>query len=158
MPERNRFAASTEIAASPEKVYAMISDLTRMGEFSPENTGGTWAGKAEPGTVGAKFKGKNKNGKKTWTAAVVVTEATAPTRFAFTTVVGPIKAADWSYEITPTATGCQVSEAWVDRRPAPLAAPKVYQALTGISDRAASVKTGIETTLANLKKAAEASS
>ncbi|MGQ0623928.1 MAG: SRPBCC family protein [Sporichthyaceae bacterium] len=158
MPERDRFAASTEIAASPESVYAMISDLTRMGEWSPENTGGKWIGKAEPGTVGAKFKGKNKNGKKTWSAAVVVTEASAPKRFAFSTVVGPIKAADWSYEITPTATGCQVSESWVDRRPAPLASPKVYKALTGVTDRSASAKAGIEATLANLKKAAESSS
>jgi hypothetical protein len=133
----------------------MISDLTRMGEWSPENTGGTWAGKAEPGTVGAKFLGRNKNGNKKWSAAVVVTDASAPKRFAFTTVVGPIKAAEWRYEITPTETGCTVTESWVDMRPAPLAAPKVYKALTGIADRSATAKAGIETTLANLKQAAE---
>ena len=30
------------IAAAPERVYELVSDLPRMGEWSPENTGGTW--------------------------------------------------------------------------------------------------------------------
>ena len=34
--------ASIEIHASPEAVYALVSDLPRMGEWSPENIGGEW--------------------------------------------------------------------------------------------------------------------
>ncbi|HAY67306.1 MAG TPA: hypothetical protein DCY82_03325, partial [Acidimicrobiaceae bacterium] len=30
--------ASIEIAASPEAVYDLVSDVTRMGEWSPEST------------------------------------------------------------------------------------------------------------------------
>lgn len=33
--------ASIDIAAPPEAVYAMVSDITRMGEWSPEAVGGT---------------------------------------------------------------------------------------------------------------------
>ena len=33
---------SIEISATPEKVFPLIAHLERMGEFSPENTGGTW--------------------------------------------------------------------------------------------------------------------
>ena len=29
-----------EVAASPEKVWALVTDLPRMGEWSPENQGG----------------------------------------------------------------------------------------------------------------------
>ena len=34
--------ASIEINASPEAVYDLVSDLPRMGEWSPENIGGEW--------------------------------------------------------------------------------------------------------------------
>jgi len=36
--------AQREIAATPERVWALISDVTRMGEFSPENVGCEWIG------------------------------------------------------------------------------------------------------------------
>jgi Polyketide cyclase / dehydrase and lipid transport len=36
--------ASIEIQASPEAVYDLVSDLPRMGEWSPENIGGEWQG------------------------------------------------------------------------------------------------------------------
>ena len=36
--------ASIEINASPEAVYDLVSDLPRMGEWSPENVGGEWQG------------------------------------------------------------------------------------------------------------------
>ena len=34
--------ASIEIQASPEAIYALVSDLPRMGEWSPECRGATW--------------------------------------------------------------------------------------------------------------------
>jgi hypothetical protein len=34
--------ASLDIHASPEAVYDLVSDLPRMGEWSPENIGGEW--------------------------------------------------------------------------------------------------------------------
>ncbi len=43
---------SREISASPEQLYSMVSDVTRMGEWSPENEGGEWLGggtTAQPG-------------------------------------------------------------------------------------------------------------
>lgn len=153
-----RISATTEIAANPETIYAMVSDLPRMGEWSPDNVGGTWAGGATEAAVGAKFRGKNKNGKKSWSGAVVVTEATAPTRFAFTTVVGPMKVANWIYEITPTGSGCTVTETWEDTRNAVFSIPALGKAITGVGDRASHNKAAIETTLANVKKAAESSS
>ena len=44
------------IAATPERVYELVSDLPRMGEWSPENTGGSWIKGATGPAVGAKFK------------------------------------------------------------------------------------------------------
>ena len=39
-------SVTRDIAASPEKVWALVTDLPRMGEWSPENQGGTWSASA----------------------------------------------------------------------------------------------------------------
>ena len=44
-----------DITAAPEVLWNLISDLPRMGEWSPENTGGSWTGGATGATTGAKF-------------------------------------------------------------------------------------------------------
>ena len=51
--------ASIEIHASPEAVYDLVSDLPRMGEWSPENIGGEWQGGGR-GQVGDRYIGHNR--------------------------------------------------------------------------------------------------
>ncbi|GLW90320.1 SRPBCC family protein [Actinokineospora globicatena] len=46
------------VAATPDSVYAVVSDLSRSGEWSPECQGGEWIS-GEPATVGAVFRGEN---------------------------------------------------------------------------------------------------
>jgi len=155
MAEKNRVSGSIDIAAPPEKVYAMVTDLPRMAEWSPENQGGSWQGGASVAAPGVRFKGRNRNGPKKWTGAVVVNEATAPSRFEFTTVAGPIKFATWRYDIEPTPGGCRVTETWIDTRPGLFCLPAFGKAVTNVADRAAWTQQSIDTTLANIKKAAE---
>lgn len=156
MGEKAPISTSTEIAAPAEKIYAMVTDLTRMGEWSPDNVGGEWKGGVSGAAPGAVFKGKNSNGGKKWSGVVRVDDATAPKRFAFTTIVGPMKIGTWSYDIEPTADGCKVTESWVDKRNPVFSLPFLGKAVTGVADRATHNKAAMETTLANLKKAAEA--
>ena len=47
-----------EMAAEVEAVWALVSDLTNMGDWSPENDGGSWAGDATGAAVGAVFRGR----------------------------------------------------------------------------------------------------
>lgn len=156
MAEKTRVSSSTRIAASADTIYALVSDLTRMGEWSPEATGGRWMGGATGPAKGAKFKGTNDSGKKTWSVVSTVTDATAPTRFEFANVLGPKTFAVWSYEITPVDGGgaCEVTETWVDGR-GPVTAV-LGKMLTGVDDRIAHTQSMIETTLARLKETAEA--
>ena len=65
-------AVTRDIAAPAEKVWALVSDLPRMGEWSPENAGGTWAKGATGPALGAVFKGTNKNGFRRWSTTVTV--------------------------------------------------------------------------------------
>ena len=55
-----------EVSANPEKVWALITDLPRMGEWSPEATGGEWIEGAAAAAVGAQFKGTNKTATHNW--------------------------------------------------------------------------------------------
>lgn len=144
--------ASTSIAAAPEKIYALVSDLTRMGEWSPEAVGGKWVGGTGP-APGAKFKGSNAHGSKKWSTVVEVTDATEPRRFAFATKVGPMVVAEWAYSIEPSGQGCTVTESWVDKRNAMITFVGKY--LTGVDDRAAHTQSMMETTLTKLKETAE---
>jgi len=55
-----------EIAAAPGTVYALVSDLTQMGEFSPECRQVEWLGGATGPAAGARFVGHNRNGPIKW--------------------------------------------------------------------------------------------
>ena len=148
--------ASIEIDASPETVYGMVSDITRMGEWSPEAVGGRWID-GGTGQVGDWFMGENEVPERSWERECQVAAAEPGQEFTF--VVGGMDAncTWWSYELEPTeAGGTKVTENWwmVNRTPAMAAAftekPEVY------ADRVGSYTAQmLETTLAKLKAAAE---
>ena len=58
------------IAAPPEVVYDLISDITRMPDYSTENVAGTWLDGATGPVVGARFQGKNALGHPEFTLTV----------------------------------------------------------------------------------------
>ena len=95
MRHEQRVSGSITVAARPEEVYALVSDLPRMGEWSPENTGGRWVGGATGPAPGARFRGTNRNGRHRWATVVTVTEPTPPTRFAFRLLVGRKPVVEW---------------------------------------------------------------
>ena len=66
MKTGTRGEASVRVAAAPEKVYELVSDVTRMGEWSPETTSAEWIDGATGPAVGARFKGRNRNGVARW--------------------------------------------------------------------------------------------
>jgi uncharacterized protein YndB with AHSA1/START domain len=143
---------SVDIAASPEAVFEAVSHLEKMGQFSPENTGGTWLKGATGPSLGAQFRGTNQSGKKSWTTGVKVVTYDKPHAFAFEVTAGPAKVALWSYEITATDSGSRVSETWLDRR------GKVGAMFSKFirTDREEFTRTSIRTTLENLKAHLEA--
>lgn len=144
---------STTIAADADTLWRMISDLPRMGEWSPENAGGRWVGGANGAEVGAKFRGTNRAGWRRWSTTVTVTEAEPGRRFAFDVSSGPVPVSAWAYTFEPAGESTRVTESWSDRRPGWMQI--VSKPVTGVNDRAAHNKAGMEQTLARLKAAAE---
>ena len=134
----------------------MVSDVTRMGEWSPENEGGTWLGGATGPRPGAKFRGANRHGSRTWQTEATVVDADPGRRFSFRVSAVGLKVAEWGYTFEPTATGCRVTESWIDLRPRFF--KPIARMATGVADRAAHNRRGMEQTLERLAAAAEAAS
>jgi Polyketide cyclase / dehydrase and lipid transport len=86
-------SVSRVLAAPADKIWGMVSDLPRMGEWSPENRGGTWVKGSTGAAMGAKFKGNNAHGKKSWSTEATVSECTPGKEFGFRVTVGPVKVA-----------------------------------------------------------------
>jgi uncharacterized protein YndB with AHSA1/START domain len=131
----------------------MVTDITRMGEWSPENTGGAWLDGATGAAIGARFKGTNKR-KSGWSTKCTVTAADPGHEFAFTVGKGDTK---WRYRFEPSSGGTDVIESFEIVKP-PGALGRFFTKVgTGLpwSDREADMVRGMEQTLANLKKAAE---
>lgn len=147
----HQIEVSRTIAASPEQVYALVGDLPRMGEWSPENTGGKWIKGASGPAVGATFEGTNAIGKKKWKTISKVTAATPGEEFAFDVTVTGIKVAGWGFSIEPTEGGSTVTHYWDDHRN-PLIAKLTGLAL-GVKDRASHNRANMETTLEGLAAA-----
>ncbi|MGW1681768.1 SRPBCC family protein [Saccharopolyspora sp. NPDC002376] len=110
--------ATAEVAATADVVYRVASDITRMGEWSPECTGGEWMSE-EPGAVGARFKGHNRLGDDTWTTECEVLEAEPGRRFAWAVLAqsDPSENPVWSFEVEPTADGCRLTQRFVMKSP-----------------------------------------
>lgn len=147
--------ARTEVMASPETVYALVSDLPGLSKVAAEFERGSWLGGARSAEVGARFRGHNRRTWRRWSTTATVTDAEPGRRFAFdVTSIGGMRIARWQYDIEPTETGCRVEECTWDRRPAWFR--PVGDLVTGVRDRAEHNKRNMEHTLKQLKAAAEA--
>lgn len=102
-----------ELAADPRVVWSIVTDLPRMGELSPENVGGVWLDGATGPAVGARFRGTNRNGRRQWWTRVRVVACESERWFMFDVRSSfGMRVSRWAYEITPTDTGCRLSEHW----------------------------------------------
>lgn len=105
------------VNASPHEVYAVVSDLTRSSEWSPECTGGEWTS-GEPATVGAVFRGENLRAEDVvgWAplvrgiwytqARIIAAEPGRTFRWAMLTHVGENQPSVWGFDLEPSAQGC----------------------------------------------------
>ena len=110
-----RGSVTVHMAASADRVWDLVSDITRIGEFSPETFEAEWLGGASGPETGARFRGhvrRNGRGPVYWTVCTVL--ACDPGReFAFT-VAGPrgVTLNTWRYRLEPSTGGTDVIESF----------------------------------------------
>jgi putative intracellular protease/amidase len=143
-------SVSRLIPADPMTTYDVISDITTIGQRSPETHAAKWI------THGKKFKGYNHIGPLyRWSTVCKVTEDAPGRTFAFD-VAWPSKTA-WRYDLSAADDGTMVTLTMTKMQPQ--AAPVLaIQRMVGVHDRAAHLRTGMEQTLKGLAEQAQQSS
>lgn len=102
------YQESIEIAASPEAVYDLVSDITRTGEWSPVCQK-CWWDEGDGPRVGAQFSGRNVMGERTWDTRSKVTAAEPGREFAWEVGKGYVR---WSYQMEPVEGRTRLTENW----------------------------------------------
>jgi Polyketide cyclase / dehydrase and lipid transport len=148
-----RYSATMVIAASPQSLYDMVSDVTRMGEWSPVCKACWWDDGHGP-WAGAWFTGRNELPERTWETRSQVVVAERGQEFAFA-VNGSW--ARWGFTFTLVDGGTQVTESWEFL---PDGITRFHErfgddAPAQIANRAEAARTGIPATLAGIKQTAE---
>ena len=151
------------VAVAPEVAYAAIVDVTRMGEWSPENVGGEWVD-GEPATLGATFRGRNRDGHFEWETISHVTAADPGRCLAWRVALPGEEGTDWRFDFEPAPDGVVVTERFdwrwtplpdegfrgsVGRMPLP-------DAIAMVTRREAHLRAAVRATLAAFKDALEA--
>ncbi len=149
----DRIEISRDIAASPEEVYAAISDVTRMGEWSPECHTCAWHDGFDSPVVGAVFDGHNRNGDHEWTSQGKVVEADPARSFVFECSMFDFHFSTWGYRIEPSGTGSRVTEWSEDLRPESVL--EMSKEMSGVDDRDARNRETMSGTLERLAAALE---
>jgi uncharacterized protein YndB with AHSA1/START domain len=139
---------SRDIAAPAEVVYAAISDVTRMGEWSAECDACQWHDGFDGPGIGATFDGHNRNGDHEWTTQGRVVEAEPGRAFVFECSMYGVHYSTWGYRIEPIDGGCRVTEWSDDLRPA--SALEFSRRLSGVDDRAGRNRHSMRLTLDRL--------
>jgi len=152
MPTPRRGRAQIHIAAPPLRVYELVTDVTRMGEWSPECYWCEWLDAATTASVGARFRGYNRRGRYRWERTAIVQTADAGHEFAFVTVNDRTGRHEthWQYTMEPSRMGTLLTEqfefVWcsITNRAVEMFLPRGRQ-----------VQHGVEETLTRIKRAAE---
>jgi uncharacterized protein YndB with AHSA1/START domain len=150
----DRIEISRDIAAAPDAVYAAISDVTRMGEWSPECYACEWHEGFDGPVIGAVFDGHNRHAGKDWTTQGKVIEAVPGRAFAFECSMNDFHFSTWGYRIEATDRGCRVTE-WTESL-LPDWAVESAREISGVDDRTERNRQTISGTLERLAAVLEA--
>ena len=147
---------SLHMNARPEDVYAIVSDVTRTPEFSPEIVKCTWVGGATEAKVGARFTAWNKvPHRPPWRNKPVVTVVEPGKKFAFarTEIFGGT--VEWTYEFESDGDGTLMTESYEVTKPIHAVGWFIIGTLFNRSDRVSDLRQGMEETLERIRKVAE---
>jgi hypothetical protein len=147
------YSDSIVIARSPEDLYDMVSDVTRMGEWSPICAACWWDEGGGP-RAGAWFTGRNETAERTWETRSLIEVADRGREFTFAVFGSRVR---WSYTFEAAEGGTRLTESW-DFLPDGIASfHERYgaDAEAQMAERTEAAIKGIPATLAAIKAAAE---
>ncbi len=144
---------SVVIEAPPERIYALVADLPRMGEWSPECRQVEWLDGSSGPAEGARFIGHNQGGPRglmKWSRRGRVLTAEPGREFAFVTEEGGREGTEWRYRLEPLEGGTRVTESYTVS-----SIPAWARIVDVPTNRARELREAMAHTLEQLKRAAE---
>jgi uncharacterized protein YndB with AHSA1/START domain len=148
-----RGEVTVHMDATPDRIWDLVSDVTKIGRYSPETFEAEWLDGATGPAVGARFRGhvkRNGWGPTYWTTCTV-TECEPGRIFAFG-VGSPDKPLNvWSYRLEPAGGGTDVTESF---QLSPVLPLRIYWALLGWA-RGRTNREGMRATLERIKAEVE---
>jgi hypothetical protein len=153
-PTARTYQDSVVVAATPEAVYDLVSDVTRTGEWSPVCTACWWDDESEAGRIGARFTGRNETPDRTWETRSQVAAAERGREFAWVVGQGFVR---WGFLLEPEGEGTRLTETWefLPAGQSMFADKYGDRAASEIEDRTRQAHAGIPQTLAAIKKIVE---
>ena len=148
-----RGSVTVHMDAPPDVVWDLVSDVTRIGEFSPETFEAEWVDGATGPAVGARFRGhvkRNGVGPVYWTPCKV-TACEPGKEFGFAVYGGGKPINNWHYALEPVEGGTSVTESF---RLADSGPTKLYWTLLGWA-RGRTNEKGMRQTLERIKAVVE---
>jgi hypothetical protein len=142
------------VAAAPERIFDLVSDLPRMGEWSPECRRVEWEDGVEGPAEGATFVGHNQGGPRglmKWSRRGRVLAVDPGREFAFVTEEGGHESTVWRFRFEAADGGTRVTESYEVKR-----IPAWARIVDVPTNRARELRESMEHTLSRLKAAAEA--
>lgn len=147
-------AVTVRMQASPAAIWALVSDVTRIGEFSPETFEAEWLDGATGPALGAHFRGhvkRNGIGPIYWTNCKVTT--CEPGRdFGFAVYANGSRVNTWRYQLAERDGATEVTESF-ELAQAPVL--RAYWAVAGWRRRGTNER-GMRQTLERIKAVVEA--
>lgn len=153
MAGATRGEAKLTISETPDRLYALVTDISRMGEWSPECRRCEWIEGASGPVVGARFRGHNRIANHRWTTTSRVTVAEPGREFAFSVIGKDRESTRWRYHFELSDEGTVVTESYEF-----LWAPLVHVITNILMRRDKRLRRGMQQTLNRLKATAETGS
>ncbi|MEU3852175.1 SRPBCC family protein [Streptomyces sp. NPDC029554] len=115
--DRPTVEVTTWVAAVPERVWPLVSDVTRMPEFSEELQSAHWVGGAREPVVGARFVGRNRHDALgEWETTCTVLSCDPGREFSWAVGDPAEPSAVWRFALEPGDGGTTLSQ-WIRMGP-----------------------------------------
>ena len=107
---RKHGRSETTTTASAEDVWRILSDPSRLGEWSHETSKGIWLDGSMSARPGARFRASNQAGRFRWTRISEIVAADEPRVLAWRTIPTATKrdSTDWRITLEPIETGTRI--------------------------------------------------
>ncbi len=144
-------AVTVVFPESVDTVWRVVSDVERIGEWSPECVGIAWIDPATGPAVGARFVGRNKMGLLRWRTTCTVVDWQPQRRFSYDARHATGAVTRWTFDLAPAGSEVAVTQTYQT-----LGSPGYVIAVDRLTRRPTLLRLGMQETLAAMGDAMKA--